>query len=417
MVKINIQEMFKGLDPDWIKVLMSPKIMCNLKNVITALSKETKMITPKPRDIFNFARYSKYKEVKIVIIGHGPCPTLGEANGLAFSCNKLQGPVHSIYKCIKKNKLIDEMPVSGDLTYWAEQGVLLLNTALTTVVNKTGTHKKIWDGFTNALIKHISHDKNCGQVSSLIFFLWGEHAISKKSYINNDCFIMEWQCPPSPTYQESIKHEDKFEKCDHFINANKFLDSEGISPIDWNLQSTALIYTDGACSGNGKRIAAYAGYSVYFSTGPQRNVVKYCKLMPSVFNGEMIYPSNQRAEGLAICVALEMSKAKQNTIVTDSQFWINMAQDWMPSWDRKGIDFNTKKNPDITKRMWNLIKDTNVTFIHVESHGKNKNANPEHMRGNSIADKFAVKAKNLDDYRERETIIQNFGIEGNDDGD
>lgn len=404
MVKIIISEMFKDIDSNWISILTSKELMPKLKTVIEFLNKETSTITPSPNNIFNFARHTRYSDVKVVILGQDPYPQPGEANGLAFSCNNVQGSLTNIYKCLKNQKIIENIPKTGDLTHWAQQGVLLLNTSLTTVEGKSNAHKDIWADFTDILIKKISHDINCGPAPSLMFFLWGNYAINKKALINEDCIIYEWR-HPSPLAQSSAKLEEKFINCNHFVNANEFFKSEGMSPIDWNPVSTNLIYTDGACSGNGKGIAAYAGYAAYFSTGIQAGLVKYGRIPPSIVENKTLYPSNQRAEGLAICIALEESKAKHNTIITDSQFWINMIEEWMPLWNRKGIQFEEKANSDITKRLWNLVKDNAPVLIHVESHGKNKSSNQEHVRGNEIADKYAVKAKNLDTFTNHDEQI------------
>lgn len=402
---INIKSLFNGIDNDWIKVFTSDCLKKKLCLVIKNLEKEKRQITPCVQNIFNFARYTKYKQIKVVILGQDPYPAEGEANGLAFSCKKTQGSLRNIYKCLKTQGLVDKIPNNGDLTYWAQQGVLLLNTSLTTVVGVSNAHKHIWSDFINSLLEYMTHDNTCGQAPSLVFFLWGNASIEKQKYINEECYVMTWR-HPSPIAQASAKPEEKFELCTHFNNANEFLESESLDPIDWNTVSSSIIYTDGACSGNGKGIIATAGYAVYFKSGPQKDLVVYGKISPTAVNGKIIYPSNQRAEGLAICIALETSKSIHNTIVTDSQFWIDMVEDYMPSWDRKGIDFDTKKNPDITKRLYSLIND-NTSFIHIESHGKNKNANISHVKGNEIADKYAVKAKNLHDFEKRKDVLYN----------
>lgn len=414
MPKYSIATMFKGVDKEWIKVLTSKKIMPLLSGALTKLGKLDNIddITPHPNDILNFARTTPYNKVKIVILGQDPYPKKGDAHGLAFSSmsSKVPSSLRNIYKCLKKQNLVDDIPSNSDLTFWAKQGVLLLNASLTTSVGKTNAHAKIWKPFTDELIKYISHDSKCGPVDSLIFMLWGKYAKEKMKIINEDCIIYTW-IHPSPLAQSSAKISDRFVNCDHFTEANIALkDIMGLKPINWDPCQHTTVYTDGACSNNGNGIFSSAGYAAYFSKGPLDSTVVYGKVPPAVIDGKMVYGTNNRGEGLGIITALEYileNNIKANTtLVTDSEFWKKMIEQYMPSWEDRGVDFKDKKNYDLTTRLHDAVKRVKklgkFTIIHVASHGKNPNAPPDQVKGNSIADEYACKGKGLKNY---DTVI------------
>lgn len=418
MPKFNIARMFKGVGKQWIKVLTSKTLMPLLSKALDDLDKTEKdvsQITPPPDQIFNFARATPYNKTKIIILGQDPYPKKGDAHGLAFSSksNKVPASLRNIYKCLEEQKQINSAPNTSDLSYWAAQGVLLLNASLTTRVGKANAHVNIWKEFTDELIRYISHDDTCGPVDSLIFMLWGNFAQKKEGLINEDCVIYKW-LHPSPLAQGSASDKDKFVNCDHFAKANELLeDVMGLKPIDWNLSSSHVIYTDGACSNNGKGIFASAGYAAYFAKGPLAGTVKYGKVAPAALNGSMVYGTNQRGEGLGIIVGLESvleRKIKANTtIVTDSNFWKNMIETYMPKWEMRGIDFKSKKNHDLTVRLHDAAKRVMelgvLEIIHVASHDKDPYALPEHVAGNRVADDYANKGKALETHNEQSEQI------------
>lgn len=411
MPKFNISKMFDGVDEKWIKVFTSDNIMPILSSALDALEKlDINDITPPVYDIFNFARATPYDTIKAVIIGQDPYPKKGDAHGLAFSSlnTKVPASLKNIYKCLYEQKLINSIPTTSDLTYWANQGVLLLNASLTTQIGRSNAHVAIWKRFTDELIKYISADIYCGPCNSLTFMLWGNFAQGKKNMIDDDCVVYEW-IHPSPLAQNSATDAKKFVRCDHFSNVNRLLvDEMRLDPIDWNPTVAHIVFTDGACSNNGKGIFSSAGYSAYFSKGPLAGKIIYGKVPPAIVGGLMIYGTNQRGEGMGIIRALE-EILKNNmyvntTLVTDSNFWKEMIEKYMPNWARKGIDFKTKKNPDLTAKLYDLscqiMARGVLNIIHVASHNKNPDAPREHMEGNSIADEYAVKGKELDQYIE-----------------
>jgi ribonuclease HI len=158
-----------------------------------------------------------------------------------------------------------------------------------------------------------------------------------------------------------------------------------------------VVYTDGACSGNGKANAV-AGYSAYFHKGYTQCFVAYGRC------DEKIPVTNQRAECLGIITALETILTTgvhaDITIVTDSMFWINMINTYMPKWTESKVDFSTKKNPDLTIKLCKIIetikqRHMRLTLVHVYGHGKKQS---EHNYGNAIADKYAVAGKLMNNF-------------------
>lgn len=413
MTKFNIAKMFKGVDKKWVKALTSKKLMPLLSKALDDLGKEcdVSQITPPPNQIFNFARATPYNNVKVVILGQDPYPKKDDAHGLSFSSLNpvIPASLRNIYKCLEAQKQITEPPKTANLSYWAEQGVLLLNASLTTQIGKANAHVNIWKAFTDELIKYISNDDECGPCCSLTFMLWGNFAQKKADIINDDCVVYKW-LHPSPLAQGSASIKDKFINCDHFVKVNKLLvDEMDLEPINWDPAPNNVIYTDGSCLNNGKGIFASAGYSTYFAKGPMKGSIKYGKVAPVALNGEMVYGTNQRGEGLGIIVALESVLAKNikstTTIVTDSNFWKDMIEKYMPKWKMSGTAFETKKNHDLTIRMFDVVNKVSelgvLEIIHVASHNKDPDAPPEHITGNAIADEYANIGRGLDGYDEQ----------------
>ena len=361
--------MLHGVDKKWIEVLTSKKIIALLSKALNDLSEtgeDMSQITPPPNQIFNFARATPYGTIKVVILGQDPYPKKGDAHGLSFSSksSKIPASLRNIYKCLEEQKIIKTKPTTADLSYWATQGVLLLNASLTTYIGKANAHANIWKEFTDELIRYISYDAASGPGNSLVFMLWGNFAQSKAELINPACTTYKW-IHPSPLAQGSASDKDKFINCDHFAKANRLLfDVMKLKQIDWDPSPSHVIYTDGACSNNGKGIFSSAGYATYFAKGPLAGTVKYGKVAPTVLNGVMTYGTNQRGEGIGIILGLEAvieCKIKTNTtIVTDSNFWKDMIEDYMPNWERKGVKFESKKNHDLTIRMYSGKKNSGI---------------------------------------------------------
>lgn len=188
---------------------------------------KTKRIFPPQEKIFNALNLLPIDKVKVVIIGQDPYHTYGQADGLAFSCHNgtPQPSLKNIFKEIHDDLRID-MSSSTDLTPWAKQGVLLLNTSLTVVEHKPASHaNELWHTFTREIIK-ILNERN----QPIVFLLWGNHAKSFMPLLNNPNHLVLTSAHPSPFSAYS-----GFFGCRHFSKANKFLTDYNLTPIDWKI--------------------------------------------------------------------------------------------------------------------------------------------------------------------------------------
>jgi uracil-DNA glycosylase len=171
-----------------------------------------------------------FDKVKVVILGQDPYHGPGQANGLCFSVNKeipLPPSLKNIFKELHADIGIN-IPKYGDLSAWAEQGVLLLNSVLTVRANQPASHQnKGWENFTDTIIRTLSQKKE-----HLIFILWGSFAKSKKSLIDSNLHCILEAAHPSPFSAHS-----GFFGCNHFSKANAYLKENNKVPIDWNLNS------------------------------------------------------------------------------------------------------------------------------------------------------------------------------------
>lgn len=365
-----------GISDKWVSILNN-EILSDILNTVS----KTKL-TPSIDKIFEFARLTDLSNIKIVIIGQDPYPKAGDAHGLAFSCmSHIPASLNNIYKCLLKHKLINDLPETGNLDYWATQGVLLINSALTTVIGKPNEHADIWNEYVIEIIKKVA------KLRPIIFMLWGNNAKSFEDIIvesNNKSIIYTWS-HPSPMAQS----RQSFINCPHFIDANKLLIKLGHEPIDWNTEpvksdvevafhsgpKTQVVFTDGSCMPNKSCPASRGGYAASFTLGTMKDVILYGSI-----ECKQVFASNQRAEGMAIWRTLMYLKDRVDEweeviIVTDSEFWIKMFEVYMPTWARTD-KFSEKKNPDMTKPMYELYYELineygkTIEFRHIKSHGK-----------------------------------------------
>ena len=179
-------------------------------------------------DIFNALRFTPYSRVKAVILGQDPYHEPGQAHGLAFSVRPGVEPppsLKNIYKELNSDLGIP-IPQTGDLTNWARQGVLLLNTSLTVRQGQANSHKgKGWEIFTDRVISLLNEREQ-----PVVFILWGGNAKAKVPLITNPQHCILTVPHPSP-----LSAHYGFFGCRHFSKCNAFLESKGIEPIDWNL--------------------------------------------------------------------------------------------------------------------------------------------------------------------------------------
>lgn len=184
-----------------------------------------KVIFPPYENIFDALRFTDYNEVKVVILGQDPYHGLGEAHGLSFSVREgisLPPSLQNIFKELKNDLNIDR--TKSDLTDWAKQGVLLLNSIMTVEKDKPLSHKdKGWEIFTDNIIKYLNEREE-----PVIFLLWGSFARSKKSLITNKHHIILESVHPSP-----LSAYRGFFGSKPFSKVNNILIKIGSTPINW----------------------------------------------------------------------------------------------------------------------------------------------------------------------------------------
>lgn len=178
--------------------------------------------------IFNAFNHTPFDKVKVVLLGQDPYHGAGQAHGLCFSVpDGIQKPpsLVNIFKELSTDLGI-EVPVNGNLTRWADQGVLLLNATLTVRESQAGSHQNHgWESFTDEAIKLLSQQR-----TGLIFILWGNFAIAKRSLIDTSRHHVLTSVHPSP-----LSAHRGFFGCRHFSQVNSLLRQQGIGEINWNL--------------------------------------------------------------------------------------------------------------------------------------------------------------------------------------
>ena len=176
--------------------------------------------------IFNAFNLCPFDQVKVVIIGQDPYHEPGQAHGLSFSVQDgiaFPPSLQNIFKEIHDD-LGTPIPTSGNLTRWAEQGVLLLNATLTVRAHQAGSHQgKGWEIFTDAAIQALS-----AQRQGIVFLLWGSYAIRKAALIDRSRHHILTAPHPSP-----LSAYRGFFGCRHFSQCNQLLQQQGQQPIDW----------------------------------------------------------------------------------------------------------------------------------------------------------------------------------------
>lgn len=187
---------------------------------------KTKSVYPPGNLIFNAFDHCSFDKVKVVIIGQDPYHGPGQAHGLCFSVNDgviFPPSLLNIFKEIERDLSIPT-PKTGNLTRWADQGVLLLNASLTVEAHKAGSHQgRGWETFTDSVIRKIAEEKE-----HVVFMLWGNYAQQKGAVINPTRHLVLKSVHPSP-----LSAYRGFIGCGHFSAANKYLLQNGDAEIKW----------------------------------------------------------------------------------------------------------------------------------------------------------------------------------------
>lgn len=442
MQREHIDTAITGVDIQWKDLLVGTlrqqfgEAILDLNNELVASGKTLLQLCPQPNMLFNAFRLCRYDCTKVVLIGQDPYIKPNEAMGLSFSVPgnfPIPPSLRAIYSMMLSQGLIKEMPKHGLLTSWAEQGVLLLNLALTTVLYKSRAHTKVWARYTTELIRLISHEKK-----GLLFILLGTDAKSLISCIckTNMHVISVWG-HPSPLNQANLKEcEANFKYCPSFrlatdmfgidwdlnyekiqvqaqletYTANEVVEmiaDEPIvttnhalittrepnddDPIPTELDSTYL-FTDGGCTDNGKDTAK-GSFAFCIFTGTE--IIESVDVITD-------NASNNKAELNGIISGMRyilqnvsVITTSNLIIVSDSQYSIKCITEWYPNWVRQG-KLTEKKNTDLIAVALELYVALGaiytVRFVHVRGHQTAPlNTESEEWftwKGNDIVDKL-----------------------------
>lgn len=220
--------------PEWQAQLageFEQPYMRQLKAFLQQQKQAHKVIFPHSNNWFHALETTPLSKVKVVILGQDPYHQPGQAHGLCFSVKPgvaIPPSLNNIYKELKSDLGID--PAShGYLESWAQQGVLLLNAVLTVEQNQANAHQgKGWELFTDKVIATVNEARQ-----NVVFMLWGSYAQKKGAMIDTDKHLVLKAPHPSP-----LSAHRGFLGCRHFSQANQYLQSNGLTPIDWQLPTS-----------------------------------------------------------------------------------------------------------------------------------------------------------------------------------
>ena len=217
-----------NMDISWLEALedeFKKPYMLNLRQFLIQEKSKNKIIFPLNEKTFSSFQLTSLNEVKLVIIGQDPYHGPNQAHGLAFSVQEnvpIPPSLKNIFKEISEDLKIEKR-LSGDLTNWANQGVLLLNTCLTVFPGRPGSHSNLgWQEFTDSVIRAVNTKDN------IVFILWGSYAQKKKELLSNSKNLILEAPHPSP-----LSAHRGFFGCKHFSKTNQFLNEHKIKKIDW----------------------------------------------------------------------------------------------------------------------------------------------------------------------------------------
>jgi uracil-DNA glycosylase len=413
-------EILAGVDAGWAPCLDSETLDSALAD-IDALG-DAGCLAPPPELVFEALRYGGPDDVRVVIVGQDPYSD-GSAHGLCFSAPQGRGVPKSlarVFQCLGRSGLRREDDIEGgraacgDLRPWAVQGVLLLNSALTTRQGASRAHAREWAPFVRELVRRLCAVR---AGTPLHFLLWGQdaraHARAAREHGHT---VHEWT-HPSPVADNQVTPEARFRMCPHFEDVNAALLTAGRRSIAWDNRADCVAFADGACTRNGKP-GARAAFAVLlvggqFGAAIVRGEVRSCEYAfrdPAapergvVPTSRAATPSNNRGElmGLVYCLlGLLVGRALGRVeIWTDSQISAKTLLEWLPARLHKGTE-RELKNFDLVWIAWTLLgklrlQAEQVEIVHIKSH---QMAPPETAtardrlawKGNQLADQHAAK--------------------------
>lgn len=229
-----------NIEPSWAKHLEGEFEKEYFKELTDFVKKEYKdgTVYPAPKNIFRAFDLCPFEKVKVVILGQDPYHGQGQANGLAFAVDsdtRVPPSLQNIFKEIQSDFGTPMVHTDGDLSRWAEQGVLLLNATLTVRAHSAGSHQeKGWEQFTDAVIRVLSEER-----AGLVFMLWGNYAKAKGAHIDPSSAKASEGHGAAKHLVLEAPHPSPFSAasgffgCKHFSRANDYLVSHNQTPIDW----------------------------------------------------------------------------------------------------------------------------------------------------------------------------------------
>lgn len=220
------------LEESWKRFLeaeFEKEYMKKLRSFLQSQQEQKRIIYPGNSLIFNAFNHTPFEKVKVVIIGQDPYHGANQAHGLSFSVQKgvpIPPSLQNIFKELQAEYKDFQFPQHGDLSSWADQGVLLLNATLTVEASKAGSHQNQgWEKFTDQVIKTLSEHRK-----GIVFLLWGKYAQAKAGLIDQSKHQVLMAAHPSP-----FSAYNGFFGCNHFIKTNEYLEKNGEKGIDWRL--------------------------------------------------------------------------------------------------------------------------------------------------------------------------------------
>ena len=221
------------IDSDWLPAIEGEFRKPYYKELFNFVKEEYSraVIYPPADDIFNAFHFTPLSKVKVLILGQDPYHNVNQAHGLSFSVLPQQRDIPPSLQNIYKELQSDcgcYIPDNGYLKKWADQGVLMLNTVLTVRAHEANSHKGHgWEQFTDAVIEAVNK-----QDRPIVYMLWGSPAQKKIPMLTNPKHLILKAPHPSP-----LSAYRGFFGCRHFSQANEFLKSNGLEPIDWQIEN------------------------------------------------------------------------------------------------------------------------------------------------------------------------------------
>jgi uracil-DNA glycosylase len=400
-----------GVHPEWLEVF-DARALASARSALGSAA-----YTPRAELVLEAFRYGRPRDVRVVIIGQDPYPGADVAQGLAFSVPRgcaLPPSLRKVFECLAQSGLRPARAAEcGDLSPWAAQGVLLLNTALTTRPGAPRAHLGIWRAFVAGVVGAL-----CRRPAPLRFFLWGAEAAAFAGPARRGGHAVHLWSHPSPLADNRLAPAGRFRSCPHFASAPE---------IAWDNLAPAFAFCDGACAANG-RPGAQAGFAVVlagrmFGRGAAvwgRVAPREYRFLPAGAGAAALEagdasaaPSNNRAELLAVAhglLALLRARVRGRVeLVTDSRIAVQTLREWLPARRARGTA-GELKNLDLLEAAEALLvrlraRAAKVVLTHVPGHAPRPPAAPGKpptpravflWKGNRAADALAVRARRLE---------------------